>query len=58
MSSLEAAHSDAAANPYGGLNMGLVDVKTAVGRCTVTLRVISYRDDGAPVTVFESKPLA
>lgn len=58
MSSLEAARPDAAANPYGGLNMGLVDVKTEGGRCTITFRVISYRADGEPVTVFESTPLS
>ncbi len=55
--SLKPARAEAGANPYGGLNMGMVDVSTVGGVCSITLRVIGYRDGGEAVTVFESKPL-
>lgn len=61
VSALPDARGCAGANPYGGLNMGIVDVATAGEVCSVTLRIISYDDansDGGYVTVFESEPLS
>ncbi|MCR9160005.1 MAG: alkaline phosphatase D family protein [Nannocystaceae bacterium] len=45
-------------NPFGGLNMGLVDIETdARGVPTVGFRLVSHDGEGQPKTVFATGPL-
>ncbi len=45
-------------NPFGGLNVGFVDVRTnAEGVATVSFRLVSHDNSDQPQTVFETGPL-
>ena len=45
-------------NPYGGLNMGIVDVSTdADGVATIGFRLIGHDGEGNPVTILDTGAL-
>ena len=58
VTSLRGRHANVDQNPFGGLNMGLVDISTdADGLATIGLRLVSHDGEGMPVTILDTGPL-
>ena len=54
---LSGVAADRSHNPFGGLNIGLVDVIDDGNRIALNQRLISYQAGGEPLTVFETGEL-
>ncbi len=58
VTALRGRGANADQNPFGGLNLGLVDISTdAEGTATVGFRLVSHDGAGAPKTVFDTGPI-
>ena len=58
VTSLRGRSEDLDRNPYGGLNLGLVDISTdAEGLATIGLRLVGHDGEGRPKTLLDTGPL-